>query len=374
MIDQINIVGPVTDKTGYGIHLTELAKALSNQVDVSITARSHVDPSLVNDPHINKLVHTDFRYDCPTIYIWFADCMQLFTGSPRVAFPVFEADTLSEKECYHIEQQDILLLTSEWAANVVRKSMKEHGKAVPPIYVVGEGFNPAIFQPRVIEDNYLTLGWKRPYVQNIGKWETRKGHPELIKVLGKLADEDLRFTFIAHWGNIFQHDWQTQVNYHLGAAGFYQVQTGNYEKNDVKVVLSSRLESHEDLANLMSICDFGVYPYKGEGWCLPLLETMACGRPVIATNYSGPTEYLRSDVGILIEPIGFQNIYDPTFFNSGRAGNWCQFSEDQLETAMRSMITMSDEERKRLGCNAVERASDFTWDASASKILEALNE
>ena len=379
MSKQINIIGPVTDKTGYGIHLTQLAKALNRHIDVSVTARSHVDPSLANDPMISKMVHTDFRYDCPTIYIWFADCMQLFTGNPRIGFPVFETDRLSQKEVYHLKHLDLIFVTSEWAKSIVNKSFdycyngfNEAPGSYPNIVVVREGYDPEVFQPRVVEESHLTLSWKRPYIQNVGKWEVRKGHPELIKVLGSFADEDLRFTFVGHWGNIFQHDWQRQADYHLNAAGFYQIKPGHYEKNDVTFVLSSRLDSHIDLANLISVCDFGVYPHKGEGWCLPILETMACGRPVIATNYSGPTEYLTPEVGILLEPIGFQPIYDPTFFNQGRTGEWCEFSQEGLKDSIREMICMDRDRRIQLGNAALERALEFTWDASAAKVMEVL--
>src|SRR4030095_2862969 len=32
--------------------------------------------------------------------------------------------------------------------------------------------------------------------------------------------------------------------------------------------------------------------HRGEGWCYPLFEAAARGTPIIATEYSGPTEYL----------------------------------------------------------------------------------
>ena len=36
-----------------------------------------------------------------------------------------------------------------------------------------------------------------------------------------------------------------------------------------------------------------VLPTRGEGWCLPCVEAMACGLPIIVTNYSGPLSYLN---------------------------------------------------------------------------------
>ncbi|HEX8129156.1 MAG TPA: glycosyltransferase [Pyrinomonadaceae bacterium] len=40
--------------------------------------------------------------------------------------------------------------------------------------------------------------------------------------------------------------------------------------------------------------------HRGEGWCYPLFEAAARGTPVVATNYSGPLEYLDGDAHRLV--------------------------------------------------------------------------
>ena len=50
----------------------------------------------------------------------------------------------------------------------------------------------------------------------------------------------------------------------------------------------------ERLPALLSAMDAFVLPSRGEGWGRPHVEAMAMGLPVIATNWSGPTEYVSS--------------------------------------------------------------------------------
>jgi glycosyltransferase involved in cell wall biosynthesis len=39
--------------------------------------------------------------------------------------------------------------------------------------------------------------------------------------------------------------------------------------------------------------DAFVLPSRGEGWGRPYMEAMSMGLPVIATNWSGPTEFVN---------------------------------------------------------------------------------
>jgi glycosyltransferase involved in cell wall biosynthesis len=47
-----------------------------------------------------------------------------------------------------------------------------------------------------------------------------------------------------------------------------------------------------DLPRLYAAAGAFVLPSRGEGWGRPHTEAMAMGLPVIATNWSGPTEYM----------------------------------------------------------------------------------
>ena len=65
----------------------------------------------------------------------------------------------------------------------------------------------------------------------------------------------------------------------------------------------------EDLATLVSGADLVVYPSLYEGFGLPLLEAMACGVPVIASNATSLPEVL-GDAGLLFDPFNEEDLAD----------------------------------------------------------------
>jgi glycosyltransferase involved in cell wall biosynthesis len=59
--------------------------------------------------------------------------------------------------------------------------------------------------------------------------------------------------------------------------------------NTPEVLLIEDELPREQLASIYTACDVMVHPYRGEGFCMPVLEARACGLPVIATR-GGATE------------------------------------------------------------------------------------
>ena len=62
-----------------------------------------------------------------------------------------------------------------------------------------------------------------------------------------------------------------------------------------KIRMIPRQKTQNDVYNIMIQTDCGVFPARAEGWNLELLEMMACGKQVIATNYSAHTEFCNPD-------------------------------------------------------------------------------
>lgn len=86
--------------------------------------------------------------------------------------------------------------------------------------------------------------------------------------------------------------------------------TSNLEQKLAPMVASGQVRqlgylSREDLATVMAGATAMVYPSIYEGFGLPLLESMACGVPVIASNVSSIPEVV-GDGGLLLDPFDAQ--------------------------------------------------------------------
>lgn len=105
----------------------------------------------------------------------------------------------------------------------------------------------------------------------------------------------------------------------------------------------------EELPHLYSAAHVMVYPSLYEGFGLPPIEAMACGCPVVVSNTSSLPE-VGGDAAYYVDP------YDATSIARG----------------LEEVMTCS-ELRERLVPLGLERARLFSWEASARKLLSAID-
>ena len=100
-----------------------------------------------------------------------------------------------------------------------------------------------------------------------------------------------------------------------------------------------------EMAALMEAADCYVSLHRSEGFGLPIAEAMLRGKPVIATNYGGPRDYLSPansfPVDFSLVPIGEGN--DP--YPAG--GRWAEPDLDQAAALMRRVREEPEEAARR---------------------------
>jgi glycosyltransferase involved in cell wall biosynthesis len=125
------------------------------------------------------------------------------------------------------------------------------------------------------------------------------------------------------------------------------------------VVLVGDLLDDRAMAGLYAACDVFVSPSRGEGFCRPVAEAMAAGRPVVATAHSGPADHLDDAVGWPLPwtevPVGDAAREESRYPAGAR---WAEPDAEALVAALRDAHARPAERAAR-GAAARERAARF---------------
>jgi tetratricopeptide (TPR) repeat protein len=119
---------------------------------------------------------------------------------------------------------------------------------------------------------------------------------------------------------------------------------------------------------LYAACDALVHPYRGEGFGLPVLEAMACGRPVVVTA-GGPTDEFAPRSACWRVPARLQYFESESVGELDTVGKpwWLEPDPDALVAILRELVSNADERKKR-GDAARRAGLGFTWARTASAI------
>jgi glycosyltransferase involved in cell wall biosynthesis len=112
---------------------------------------------------------------------------------------------------------------------------------------------------------------------------------------------------------------------------------GHSDLSQLPTLIFHPTVAQQQLPQLYQAAHCFVLPSRGEGWGRPHVEAMAMGLPVIATNWSGPTEYLNAANGYLL-PISKDLVAVPA--SSAFAGHlWADPDPNALCALMRHVQT-----------------------------------
>jgi glycosyltransferase involved in cell wall biosynthesis len=134
-----------------------------------------------------------------------------------------------------------------------------------------------------------------------------------------------------------------------------------------------------DLAALYRTCDAAVFPYRAEGFAMPILESMACGTPAIVPRFGACLDFCDDDSAFFVParrirlPVG-RNLQFNTlgFREEVEEVDFCEIDPAVLAAEMQRVVALPPAELERAGRAAAARARAFTWDAAIARICERL--
>ena len=345
------------NQLGYGVAGLNTLKALQEEgVEVSLFTIGQPQVTSQEDADaVAKGLKAAMTFDpkAPCVKIWHQNQMAERIGSGKfIGFPIFELDTFSDLEKHHLNSCDELMVCSKWAKQVCLDQlyMSPNGHtyldADAKVHVVPLGVDAELFPPAPVRQDDKTIFF------NCGKWEVRKGHDILMKAFEKVAEKHNNVELWMMCTNPFNSPEEENRWHQL------------YAHPNVKII--PRAETQKDVYNIMSQVDCGVFPSRGEGWNLELLEMMSAGKHVIATNYSAHTEFCTKENSRLVTIEDKEPAFDGKWFFG--QGNWAKISEDQLIQLQGYMESFHTSE-KDTNNSGIETAKQFSWKNTARSII-----
>lgn len=357
---QLNLMGSMS-QTGYGVVTYNILKQLTERGwEVSMFAKGGTDRQTNEEKNIiTKAIKNAqmFPQFAPCLNVWHQHDLANRIGYGKyIAYPFFELDCFNEMEKHHLSYPDELIVSSQWAKDVLEKN-----KVFTTTNIVSPGVDLSLFNPHKVtpkqDDTVIFL--------NCGKWEIRKGHDFLIDIFHQAFDKNDNVELWLMPTNMFlnpqeKKNWEgLYLNTPLGKAG--------------KIKILPWVSSHAEVSKIMSVVDCGVFPSRAEGWNLELLEMMAMGKPVIATNYSAHTEFCNKDNCMLIDINDVEPAFDGKWFFE--QGNWAVIGQEQLKQVkdyMRYVYESINDGNDMYNMSGVETSEKYSWENCAEKLENIL--
>jgi teichuronic acid biosynthesis glycosyltransferase TuaC len=203
-------------------------------------------------------------------------------GTDVNVFPQFKS--IAPKIRWALNEADGILAVSD----SLRAATAAAGVAPEKIRVIGNGVDTSRFHPldRAEARRALRIEGPGPFVISVGTLDPNKGHQILIAAVAELTGRyPAMKAFIAGEGP-YQSALTAQIR----------------EKKIADRVVLIGKRPHAELNSWFNAANVSCLLSEREGWPNVLLESLACGTPVIATRAGGIAEVISSpELGTLVE-------------------------------------------------------------------------
>lgn len=184
-----------------------------------------------------------------------------------------------------IERADALVVVSEAMA---RSAQAQFGAPADRVHTIVNGFNRSVFRLQDRQQARATLGLPAAgkLVVYVGRFVEAKGLIELLDAFAQLSAEDADVRLALIGDGVMA----AQLPALLRERGLSE-----------RVLLPGGMEPLQ-VARWISAADLLTLPSWSEGYPNVVVEALACGTPVVATDVGGTREILREGRGLLVPP------------------------------------------------------------------------
>ena len=230
-----------------------------------------------------------------------------------------------------------IITGSEFSRNAIASAYSQDPHRITVVPDAANPFFRVVSRDGSQKRVHETFGFDGPFVLSVGDLQPRKNHIGLIEAFSRLIKSHPKLPHRLILAG--QETW-------FGG----RVRDAARNSGGEDRITFSGFVSDDDLLRLYNACDCFVFPSFYEGFGIPILEAMACGRAVACANTSAMPE-VADGAGLLFDPS----------------------QPDEIARALRDIL-IDGELRSRMERLGLQRAATFTWQKSAQLTLQVYEE
>lgn len=369
--------GPVFEPTGYADEVRGMIEgldALKTPVRLHPTNRESPGFRATLPPTVRATLERAIALPVsePLVMVQHATIDSFGVVGQNVGYSIgrsmFETDGLPSHWVHGANALDELWVTGEFN----RSTFAAAGVRVP-MHIIPGGIDSTFFQPAAQPKRIA--GTRGTVFLSVFEWRLRKGWDALLRAWANAFGPDDDVTLVLRTYPISQVDAQRNNDVIWDSIDtFLREHCGGRTRRDIApiIVLGDRVAA-ADLPALYSMASAFVLPTRGEGWGRPFMESMACGVPVIATNWSAHTAFMNAENSYLVDVDGLVPA-DHSEIAAYIGQRWAEPSVQHLEQQMQRVHSDRAEARAIGGRARVDMVSEWPWSRAAEAVQRRLHD
>ena len=243
---------------------------------------------------------------------------------------------LFKKKIYSHRGADVVIAVSNFTKQEIIELLNVSETRIRVIY---NGISPAfcpVQNMAELERIKIKYGIEGPYLLFVGNIEPKKNIETLLHACSKLRNATIyKYPLVIVGSKSF---------------GFKGVSEAVKQFHAEKETIFTDIVDTDDLPYLYGGAELFIFPSLFEGFGIPVIEAMACGIPVVASNRTSIPE-ITGDAAILIDPLNV----------------------DEMAGAMYNVLS-TPLLKRQLVEKGIERAKKFSWEKTARETLKLYKE
>lgn len=375
-IPEVHWYGQFASYTGFGRSNRAIVFGLSNKgVNVKLDMEeSQISVNESTMKELRRMSNNIISPSAPKVYHAIMPLSSSHFGRKIIFTMIENSDTLHKDYVERLNLFDEVWVPTEYG----RKLFKKNGVLVP-IYVMPLGVDVERYSHDVKPFDFGEQLNSFVFL-SVFRWTYRKGYDILLKSYMEEFSSNDNVSLVLVTRRIEDQDSKQIIE------DFNGIRSTITKKDDElpHIVLYDKPIHEKYMPGIYTASNAFVLVSRGEGQGLPYLEASSAGLPIIGTNCSGQSDFLKNENSFLIEPDGY--IEAKVSGNLSKIAKICHFYEnqkfpdfsetgvEQTKKLMRYVYENYDDtsdKTKRL--QALVR-KNYSWTASIDRIYNRITE